>query len=327
MVDKPRPLRLRRHLMVTICLDPQTYHARMSVAEEVRHAASLGYEHVELSPRADFFFWHRYPKADDAAIEEVRGAMKETGTRIHTLVPVFNWASPDELERTAQVRNWRRHVRHESYGAIQGGTGAARLRVRRVRPARPGEWGDRGEQICRRGQVSAHVLVRWGGAAESRERGRELLPAPCAVDQPCRRGAGTVERGGVGVHGDPEHGQVAERRDRTIRGCGKLPRALTHPHRAARRRGRRRGRMSLIGLRSAHRGPRRPANASRWRCSGWARGAGEVPSRTGRGGRSSAGVKQPCVRLRTPRSWRRRGWRFSLESARRGRWQPRRCCR
>ena len=25
-----------------------------------------------------------------------------------TLVPVFNWSSPDEQERQAQVRNWRR---------------------------------------------------------------------------------------------------------------------------------------------------------------------------------------------------------------------------
>lgn len=84
------------------------YHSRMSVADEVRHAAALGFEHVELSPRADFFFWHRYPKADRAAIAEVLAAQRETGTRIHTLVPVFNWSSPDEQERQAQVRNWRR---------------------------------------------------------------------------------------------------------------------------------------------------------------------------------------------------------------------------
>ena len=94
--------------MVTICLDPQMYHSRLSVAGEVRKAAELGYRHVELSPRADWFFWHRYPKADAAAIAEVVAAQKETGTSIHTLVPVFNWSSPDEAERQAQVRNWRR---------------------------------------------------------------------------------------------------------------------------------------------------------------------------------------------------------------------------
>ena len=94
--------------MVTIALDPAMYHAELSVAEELRKAADLGYEHLELSPRPDWFFWHRYPKADDAAIAEARKAMAETGVRIHTLVPVFDWSSPDEQERRAQVRNWRR---------------------------------------------------------------------------------------------------------------------------------------------------------------------------------------------------------------------------
>ena len=28
--------------------------------------------------------------------------------QVLTLVPVFNWSSPDEQERQAQVRNWRR---------------------------------------------------------------------------------------------------------------------------------------------------------------------------------------------------------------------------
>ena len=76
-------------------------------ADEVRKAADLGYEYLELSPRPDFFFWHRYPKADDAAIAEVKKACKETGVTLIDLVPVFNWSSPDEQERQAQVRNWR----------------------------------------------------------------------------------------------------------------------------------------------------------------------------------------------------------------------------
>jgi sugar phosphate isomerase/epimerase len=54
--------------MVKIALDPAMYHASMSVADELRKAADLGYEYLELSPRADWFFWHRYPKADDAMV-------------------------------------------------------------------------------------------------------------------------------------------------------------------------------------------------------------------------------------------------------------------
>jgi myo-inositol catabolism protein IolH len=94
--------------VVKIALDPAMYHAHLSVADEVRKAAELGYRYLELSPRADFFFWHRYPKADDAAIAEVRKACAETGVTLQTLVPVFDWSCPDEQERQAQVRNWRR---------------------------------------------------------------------------------------------------------------------------------------------------------------------------------------------------------------------------
>jgi myo-inositol catabolism protein IolH len=93
---------------VKIALDPAMYHAEMSVADEVRKAAQLGYRHLELSPRADWFFWHRYPKADREAIAEVRKVCAETGVDILTLVPVFDWSCPDEQERQAQVRNWRR---------------------------------------------------------------------------------------------------------------------------------------------------------------------------------------------------------------------------
>jgi myo-inositol catabolism protein IolH len=94
--------------MIKIALDPAMYHARLSVPAELRKAADLGYEYLELSPRADWFFWHRYPKADDAMVAEARKAMSETGVRISSLVPVFDWSSPDEQERRAQVRNFRR---------------------------------------------------------------------------------------------------------------------------------------------------------------------------------------------------------------------------
>src|SRR5688500_14651059 len=94
--------------MVKIALDPHMYHAQMSVADELRQAADLGSEYVELSPRADWFFWHRYPTADDALVAEAKKAAAETGVKLVSLVPVFNWSSPDEQERRAQVRNWRR---------------------------------------------------------------------------------------------------------------------------------------------------------------------------------------------------------------------------
>ena len=67
--------------MVKIALDPAMYHPHLSVADELRKAAELGYEYLELSPRRDWFFWQRYPKADDAQIAEVKQAAGKPGCR------------------------------------------------------------------------------------------------------------------------------------------------------------------------------------------------------------------------------------------------------
>jgi myo-inositol catabolism protein IolH len=91
-----------------IALDPNIYYASMSTADTLRKAAELGYRHVELSPNEEFHFWHRYPKADRELVASLRAAQAETGVRIRTLNPVFDWSSVEEDVRRAQVRNWRR---------------------------------------------------------------------------------------------------------------------------------------------------------------------------------------------------------------------------
>ena len=94
--------------MVDIALDPNMYYLTMSTADTLRKAAELGFRHVELSPNNEFHLWHHYPKADRAFIEDLKRAERDSGVKVRTLNPVFNWSSPDEAERTAQVRNWRR---------------------------------------------------------------------------------------------------------------------------------------------------------------------------------------------------------------------------
>ena len=94
--------------MVDIALDPNMYYASMSTADTLRKAAELGFRFVELSPNAEFHFWHHYPKADDDFVADLNKAQAETGVKVRTLNPVFNWSSTDEAERQAQVRNWRR---------------------------------------------------------------------------------------------------------------------------------------------------------------------------------------------------------------------------
>ena len=94
--------------MVKILLDPSMYHPHLSVADECHKAAELGYEYIELSPRADFHEWHHYPKVDDAQIAQVKKAMADSGVKIWTFNPVYNWSAPDEQDREHAVRCIRR---------------------------------------------------------------------------------------------------------------------------------------------------------------------------------------------------------------------------
>ena len=85
--------------MVKIALDPNMYYAQMSTADTLRKARELGFDYVELSPNEEFHFWHRYPKADDDFVSDMKKAVRETGVEISTLNPVFNWSAVDEQER------------------------------------------------------------------------------------------------------------------------------------------------------------------------------------------------------------------------------------
>ncbi|MFV0407959.1 MAG: sugar phosphate isomerase/epimerase family protein [Propioniciclava sp.] len=84
------------------------YHPNLSVPEECYKAADLGYQYLELSPRADFHEWHHYPKVNDTDVAKIKQAMADSGVKIWTFNPVFDWASPDEPTRRAHVRNFRR---------------------------------------------------------------------------------------------------------------------------------------------------------------------------------------------------------------------------
>ena len=70
--------------MVKILLDPSMYHPHLSVAQELHKARELGFNYLELSPRADFHQWHHYPKVDRHQIAEVKRG--DDGHRCEDLV-------------------------------------------------------------------------------------------------------------------------------------------------------------------------------------------------------------------------------------------------
>ena len=83
--------------MVDIALDPNMYYRTMSTVRTLYKAAELGFEYVELSPNADFHFWHHRPAADDAFVADLNKAQKDTGVKVRTeglAVPAGNgWPS------------------------------------------------------------------------------------------------------------------------------------------------------------------------------------------------------------------------------------------
>jgi len=92
-----------------IALDPYMLRA-LPMTEMVRTVAELGYSHIELSPRPEFMPFFLHPRADDAKVAELRKALRDHGVALSSVLPLYKWSSPDEAERQAAVRYWKRMI-------------------------------------------------------------------------------------------------------------------------------------------------------------------------------------------------------------------------
>lgn len=92
-----------------IALDPNMFRMQ-SLTDTVRTVADLGYEYIELSPRDDFLPFYLHPRADGARVAELKKALRETGVQLASVLPLYRWAGPDEDERQAAVRYWKRAI-------------------------------------------------------------------------------------------------------------------------------------------------------------------------------------------------------------------------
>jgi myo-inositol catabolism protein IolH len=95
---------------VKLALDPQMFFSSSSVYELPDIVASLGYEWMELSPKADFVPFHRYPRIDDAGVRKLKKLVSDAGIGIASVLPVLRWSGPDEDQRQAAVRGWKRII-------------------------------------------------------------------------------------------------------------------------------------------------------------------------------------------------------------------------
>ncbi len=92
-----------------IALDPYMFR-RTPLLELPGLVADLGYEYMELSPRDDFIPFFRHPRVGSATVAAFRSALDAAGVKLASVLPLFRWSGPDEDERRAAVRYWRRAV-------------------------------------------------------------------------------------------------------------------------------------------------------------------------------------------------------------------------
>jgi len=72
--------------------------------------ADLGYQYIELSPREDFTPFFLHPRADRETARQFKAALDAAGVQVATHLPLYRWSGPDEDERQAAVRNWKRAI-------------------------------------------------------------------------------------------------------------------------------------------------------------------------------------------------------------------------
>lgn len=92
-----------------IALDPYMFR-RQSIRQMVETSARHGYRYIELSPRDDFFPFFVHPRVDRSTVQTMREALRDAQVELASLLPLYRWSSPDEDERQAAVRYWKRAI-------------------------------------------------------------------------------------------------------------------------------------------------------------------------------------------------------------------------
>jgi myo-inositol catabolism protein IolH len=92
-----------------IALDP--YMLRGTPLRELPAlVAELGFEFIELSPREDFLPFFLHPRADRSSVQVFKAALDGAGVQVASVLPLYRWSGPDEDERQAAMRYWKRAI-------------------------------------------------------------------------------------------------------------------------------------------------------------------------------------------------------------------------
>jgi myo-inositol catabolism protein IolH len=92
-----------------LALDPYMFR-EVPLLQLPALVAELGYEWIELSPREDFTPLFNNPRVDDGTVKRFRTALADAGVGVSSMLPLYKWSGPDEDDRQAAVRYWKRAI-------------------------------------------------------------------------------------------------------------------------------------------------------------------------------------------------------------------------
>ncbi len=92
-----------------IALDPYMLR-KVPLLDLPRVVADLGYRHIELSPRDDFMPFFLHPRASSADVAAFKRELAAAEVSVASVLPLYKWSGPDEDERQAAVRYWKRAI-------------------------------------------------------------------------------------------------------------------------------------------------------------------------------------------------------------------------
>ena len=92
-----------------IALDPYMLR-KVPLLELPRVVADLGYHYIEMSPRDDFLPFFLHPRVSSSEVAAFRRALAAADVSVASLLPLYRWSGPDEDERQAAVRYWKRAI-------------------------------------------------------------------------------------------------------------------------------------------------------------------------------------------------------------------------
>ncbi|GIE48820.1 protein iolH [Amorphoplanes nipponensis] len=92
-----------------IALDPYMLRT-VPLLSLPRVVADLGYRHIELSPRDDFLPFFLHPRASSADVAAFKRELAAAEVSVASVLPLYKWSGPDEDERQAAVRYWKRAI-------------------------------------------------------------------------------------------------------------------------------------------------------------------------------------------------------------------------